>query len=90
MKYNYYIIKDDTLDLDFQEIFEVITNELEEDNKIASVIEIYETFINNIEYYIDIIYDKNEFYEHNNKLVTDEIIRDWTQWLIENFGENWR
>lgn len=84
MKFIYNIINTDTIDIDFQEIFNHVSEELEN----PSVLDVYNNFVENAGYYIRSIYDDN-FEEDHNTFELGELITVFENWLDEKFGEDW-
>lgn len=84
MKFIYNIVDTDMVDVDFQEIFNYVSKELEN----PSVFDVYENFIENAGYYIRSIYDDN-FEEEVNDTELGELFIAFENWLDEKFGEDW-
>ena len=67
MKFWYSIIDYNFVDVDFSELFDIINERLLENNTNPSVYDVYVEFIDNIQYYINSIYNVNDFDEDDNE-----------------------
>ena len=84
MKFFYNIVNTDTIDINFQEIFDYVSKGL--DN--PSVLDVFNEFTENVGYYIRSIYDDN-FEEDYNIFEIEDLITALEKWLEEKFGEGW-
>lgn len=84
MKFIYNIIDTDMVEVDFQEIFNYVSEELEN----PSTLDVFNDFAENAGYYIRSIYDDN-FEEVFNELELEELFTAFENWLNEKFGEGW-
>lgn len=85
MKFIYNIVNVKSIDINFQEIFEEVSKEIESD----SASEVYEEFCDNVGYYLRSVYEISNFEEEYNELEIDELMLSFESWLDEKFGENW-
>lgn len=85
MKYYYDVIECYEINIDYQQVY----NYIKEDNPDYDTYNIYQDFLNNIEYYFECIYNRSDFLEIDNEECVEEIKQDWQNWLDENFGEDW-
>lgn len=89
MKFWYDIIDTRCLEINFEEIYDIIKDRLLEDEPEVSTYDIYQEFIDNVQYYINVIYRVDDFDESENESNVEDLVCCWEQWLEEKFGENW-
>lgn len=84
MKFIYNIVDTDTVYVDFQEIFDYVSEELEN----PSTLDVFNDFVENAGYYIRGIYD-GSFEEDYNTFELEDLFNAFEKWLNEKFGEDW-
>ena len=84
MEFVYNIVDTDTIDIDFQKIFDYVSKRL--DN--PSVLDVFNDFTEEVGYYIRSIYADN-FEEDYNVFEIEDLIVAFENWLDEKFGEGW-
>ena len=89
MKFWYDVIESRSININFEEIYDIIKDRLLEDDPETSTYDVYQEFIDNIQYYINSIYRVDDFVEHENESNVVDLVYCWVQWLEEKFGENW-
>lgn len=85
MKFIYNNVNVKSIDINFQEIFEEVSKEIESD----SVFKVYDEFCDNVGYYLKSVYKIFDFEEEYNELEIEELMINFESWLDEKFGENW-
>ena len=85
MKFWYKIVTFGFVDIDFQEIY----NYIKSDNPDIKTYDVYNTFIDNVTFYLRSIYGCEDLEEDDNEHNINELIDSWGDWLEETFGENW-
>lgn len=85
MTYYYEVIECSEVDIDYQQVYDYI----KEDNPSYDLYNIYQDFLDNIEYYFECIYNRSDFIAIDNEECVELIKQDWQDWLDEKFGENW-
>lgn len=84
MTFIYNIVDTDTVEVDFQEIFNHVSKGLQN----PSVSDVFNDFVENAGYYIRSIYDDN-FEENYNAFELEDLFTAFENWLNEKFGEGW-
>ena len=82
MKFKYNIVEYCDIDIDFEEIYEYI----QEESSDYTIKEIYDVFINNVEYYLQKLYLAYDFSEETNEYETTSLCEKWYDWLVTNKG----
>lgn len=80
MKYDFTLKTSFVVDIDFEQIYEYIKDTTElSDNQ-----EIYNTFNDNIYYYLEELYSVVIQELEENEYTIDNIVDDWYNWLVDN------
>lgn len=82
MKIKYYAIIEEVDEIDFDEIYNYIEDAI--NNSDTTVI--YDEFMDNIEYYLNRIYDI-EFQESENEWTVNRIDHEWYTYCVEKYGK---
>lgn len=85
MDFNYNVIENRNIEIDFQDIFDYIKSE---DSNLTTA-EIYYTFLDDIAGYLRSIYKCEDLDEDTNEYEIIDLAENWRYWLNEIFGENW-
>lgn len=85
MDFNYNVIENRNIEIDFQDIFDYIKSE---DSNLTTA-EIYNTFLDNATWYLRSIYKCEDLDEDTNEYEITDLTEKWEYWLNEIFGENW-
>jgi hypothetical protein len=85
MDFNYSVIENRNIEIDFQDIFDYIKSE---DSNLTTA-EIYNTFLDNAAWYLRSIYKCEDLDEDTNEYEITDLTEKWEYWLNEIFGENW-
>jgi hypothetical protein len=85
MDFNYSVIENRNIEIDFQDIFDYIKSE---DSNLTTA-EIYNTFLDNTAWYLRSIYKCEDLDEDTNEYEMLDLTDKWECWLNEIFGENW-
>lgn len=86
MKFWYDVIESHCIDIDFQEVYNYISDHVLNMN---NHYDIYLEFIDNCSYYLGDLYKLEDFVEENNEYAILKLIDSWENWLKETFGRNW-
>lgn len=85
MKFYYDVIETHCVEIDFQKIY----NYIKSDDPDIKIIDVYNTFIDNVTFYLKSIYGCEDLEEEDNEYSINELIDSWGDWLDKIFGENW-
>lgn len=88
MIFDYCVVKTKSFDVDFERLYDYVAEKVQEDNRDAHIYDVYLEFIDNVEYYIQNIYN-SDFEEENNEHCAEEIVSCFEQYLEEKYGEDW-
>lgn len=80
MKLCYKISTSKCVDIEFQHIYDYIKSE----NPDASLDDIYWMFCDDVQYYIQTLYDAPDFYEADNERKVEDLCVLWSKWLKKN------
>lgn len=82
MRVYYQLISEPYMDIEFDEIYDHIKNELETND----VEEILDTFGDNLEHYIQKLY-ASDFLEDDNEGLADHIYNEWVKYINNRTNE---
>lgn len=85
MKFWYEVIESHYIDIDFQKIYDYIKS----DDPDIEIIDVYNTFIDNVSFYLRSIYECEDLEEEDNEYNINELIDSWGDWFDKTFGKNW-
>ena len=85
MKFWYNVMEVESIDINFQEVYDYITKNVEGE---LSPEEVCESFSDQIEHYLNEIYEVSELLEYYNDHVLEDIIDNFVNWVEETFNVN--
>ena len=89
MKFWYDVIESRSINIDFEELFDIIKERLLEDEPEVSTYDVYQEFTDNVQYYVSSIYPADDFDASENESNVEDLVCCWEKWFEEKFGENW-